>query len=553
MAVTPEVRSVVLAAQAGDRTEPRPSRWWIGAAAIAVIAWTVLTWAVSIHTFRSHSDSANAILAGRDMARGNLLLRGWALPSDSYWTIDIVLFALWALVRPVGPAAAHAVPLVIAAGIVALGMWLTCSVARSRPAAWMAAALVAGTLALPQPFWSMMFLQGPWHVGTTLWCLGAFILLRDRHRPYLWWPGCLLLATAVVGDPLALAIGVGPVLAAGAVTALRRRNASPLLWGALACAVTLCGSIVLSLARHRAGYTTLPADFSTFRNWTGNLRQFPHLLAGLLGFGSWAGFSAAGTRSPAPVERLAHVLGAAVLAGGVALTLARAVAGAFTGDRRVGSDGDVREDWLDAALLAGFAGSIAAYAVIAAPGIGFAGGRYLPPTVAFGALAGARGLAATRRPRWVPLPLVAAIPAVLLAVYTWGPRAIVSGPLPGDPESQLAGWLAGNDLTYGYGSYWVASDLVVVSRDRVVIRPVIVKDDGIHGFAHYASRVWFDDGAGAGSRARFVVTRQGDGSTLDTAAERFFGRPAQTTDVGPFRVMVWDGAAALRLTGPPTL
>src|SRR5207245_909612 len=87
-----------------------------------------------------------------------------------------------------------------------------------------AAAVVFLLLGLPHPFLGEFFLRGPLHVGTTLFCLLAFVLLGSRAFGVRWWLGTAVLGAAVLGDAYSLPVGAAPVLATGLLGRRRRRH-----------------------------------------------------------------------------------------------------------------------------------------------------------------------------------------------------------------------------------------------------------------------------------------------------------------------------------------
>src|SRR5439155_108265 len=94
---------------------------------------------------------------------------------------------------------------------------------------WAGAAVVAILLGLPHSFLAAFLLQSPHHVATCLFCLLAVALLAGgRLGGWRWAAGTGLLAVSVQSDPIALAVGVAPVAAAGVVDALRRRRPAAL-------------------------------------------------------------------------------------------------------------------------------------------------------------------------------------------------------------------------------------------------------------------------------------------------------------------------------------
>ena len=277
----------------------------------ALAVWVAYLYALTWHAYGSHSDSANAAAAGHDLVTGNPLLKGWRLPADSYWSIDLPVFGVLSAVLGLGPRIVHLAPLLIAdAGLV----------------------VPVVLLGMPHAFLVYIFFQGPWHVGTALLCLTAFNLADTPWRSRRWAVAMALLTAAVVGDPLALAIGVGPVAGASALRAVRTRRAADVLH-ALASAVTpVVGAVLVRLLLMLAGAFDVEAtETSPLSNVMDNLRHGPRLLGALLGLGRLAGLSSGGNVPYGVLDRGAHVAGAALLAGaviastgGVAVGLVRA-------------------------------------------------------------------------------------------------------------------------------------------------------------------------------------------------------------------------------------
>src|SRR5205823_6031041 len=123
------------------------------AATAALVVGAVFLAAVARHNRYGNSDNANALLAGRAMVT-NPLLRGWDLPHDSYWLIDLPLFGLASLVLGLRELVLSFVPAavdvaLIVAGSVVAGLGLG---PQWRRRWWAGAAVVAILLGLPHFF-----------------------------------------------------------------------------------------------------------------------------------------------------------------------------------------------------------------------------------------------------------------------------------------------------------------------------------------------------------------------------------------------------------------
>src|SRR5580704_4787254 len=189
-----------------------------------------------------NSDGASNALQAWDMLHGNPLLHGWWLSDVSFYTTELPEYMLVELahglnadVVHIGAALTYTL-LVVLAAFVARG--------RSRGAeGTVRALLAAGIMLAPAPgetAWALLLT--PNHTGTGVPVL--LLLLLVDLAPRRWYTAVaagVLLAWALVGDPLILVIGVLPVvvvcLARACLALLHRR----VLWYeiALGCAAAL--------------------------------------------------------------------------------------------------------------------------------------------------------------------------------------------------------------------------------------------------------------------------------------------------------------------------
>lgn len=528
------------------RAEPHPAgptRLWtlrpgttcrrlfpIAAAAAVLLLWAGFLYKSSLHTREGNSDNANAVLAGHDLFNGNLLLRDWVLPVDTYWTIDLPIYGLFTAVWGVGPEAMYAVPVFIGVAAILVGARIAHKAERRG---WLGAGVVVLLLGLPHDFLRTFFFQGPHHVGTTLLCLFSFLLLGGptRRRRFL---ALALLGAAVLGDAFSLAIGVAPMLAAGLISALRRRRWEPVVAfggvGALAVGGAALAHILLEQAR--AYELAPPLQLGTW-NWGNNLRAVPRLLGSLLGVGSDSGLSGLG--------QAAHVPGTLAFAAGVGVTTILVLAGALrASDRRLSPlRWGPGPTWLDDVLVMGFWGGIGAYVMVALPPNGPDTSRYLLPSLVYGAVLAGRRATMVKAARTLP-HLVPPVVALVLFYFATSASALRHPPAA-NPIGELAQWLKLNNLEAGFGQYWSASIITVKSEEAVTVRPVVAINGRLHADPYYASSDWFET-AGEPAR-RFLVYLPGDpplGDVDDRSARATFGEPSKIEQVGRYQVLIWD-------------
>ena len=501
-----------------------------GALAVAFVAGAAFLTAVARHTRYGSSDNANALLAGQAMLRGNPLLRGWTMPHDSYWLLDLPLFGVASVVAGLRDVLLAAVPAVVDAAAIVAGSTVALLGRPPGRRGWVGAAVVAVLLGLPHPYLTIFVLQGPHHVATAVVCLVAFGLLAGAGPGSgRWVAGTGLLAVAAHSDPVAIAVGVVPVAAAGLLDGVRSRRLGAVAGPLAAAAGGLAGAFLLGLLlRLAGGYTVLP-DPPAIGAWRENLPATPKILGGLLGVGGQGGLRGG--------SLVAHAIGAGLFAAGIAWSAFRSLAGLVRRRRSTSA-------WLDDVLLLGFAGGVALFALLTDPKLQAVNARYLLPPLVFGAvLTARRAIEVTAR---IPAPALAAAGLALGAAYLTTPLATVRAPAPANPAVAVADWLEARGLQRGYGQYWVAGLTTVSGRGGVAVRPVVAVDGRLRASDHFASPRWF----GGDRPFRFVVVDpvHPDGVD-DAAAVTTFGPPAEARDVGPYRVLVWD--RALGVAPPP--
>ena len=505
-----------LPAWAGTRARLLSIAAMASGAVLLFLLYERLSWSAPVT-----SDSANAVLQGEAMARGNVLLHGWTLSGASFIATDLPFYAVSAWVRGLSLSVAHDA----GAAIYTLLVLSACLLARGRargPEALVRMAIPLVLLIAPAPGAAVqLLLLGPFHVGTTLLLILALLSVdRASDRPLgiaiVW----ALLTLAVLSDMLAMYVGVVAlafVCAAG--LAARRPAQWPAVALLLAAALALPSATVLAWGLHElGGFTTLPvqAAFARIEDMPGN---FALTVEGtLLVFG-------------------ADFFGQPVAAG-VLVTLVRLAGLAFVGAiwwRAVRSwrRGE-QVDLVSKVLVVGMAVDVAAY-LFSNQAIDLRTSRYLVPLLVFGAvLAGRCGA------DWV-WPGRMRIQALALALGYAGVLAIsLEAPVAVNPEAAVGEFLQGHNLTYGVSGYWEASTVTVATNGRVRVRAITLQDNTAYAYRWEAVDAWYDPSV-PGNNARFVLRDTSGLQPLDRrSTENTFGAPSREYRVGRYEVLVWD-------------
>lgn len=536
--------------QPGVSTARRGAWALVCVAGVAVLS--VALYAASIHAAPGNSDGASVILEGQAFAGGNLTLEHWALSLDSWWLVDVLLYALATALVGVRPELLHLVPAVAAALVVVTGAWIA-QRHKSGAAAMVGAGSVVVLLGLPTHALAQFFLMGPLHVVTTLWCLLAFVGLRRGRYGLGFALSICFLAAAMLGDLQAAVLGVAPVALAGALCSLRARQLRRGLPAIAAAAGSVLLTIIVRLAASLVGTFSLSHDPSAdLHEMLLNIRHIFRWGAALGGAGSFP-FGAPS------VPRLLEVLhGFGVALGVFALAIAayrvlRPVVGIVLAHRPapapdVGSPAAEEAWWSDVLVLA-FVGSVAIFVVLAASPLA-AYGRYLTSAVVFGSVLAGRlagrlteivfapGLESRRR-IWRSTAFRAAtvvLSAAVVAGYVATFVDTLSVAAPPSLSTGLARYLERHHLERGIGDYWSASIVTVDSDEHVVVRPVIASvSDRLVRYTKASTSTWYT------RRFQFLVYNLANpwGGVDLASATSSFGRPVEVRAVGTYRVLTW--------------
>jgi hypothetical protein len=484
----------------------------VAAAAILLLVYDRLSATAPIT-----ADSANAVLQGRAIAGGNVLLGGWTLSGASFIATDLPFYALVAAVRGLSPAVAHDV----GALIYTLLVLTACLLARGRERGVRALGRMAVTLVLlvaPAPGDAVqLLLLGPFHAGTTLVVLLGLLAL-DAAGERLWGAVALgvLLTLALLSDALTLYVGVVPVVLVAVLRLTRRRRSRvDLVMLAGALLAVPASLLLMGLIQQHGGLTTIPRQGAF-----APIEEMPKNVA-LTVEGVLLLFGADFLEQPLPVC-LVHLAGLALVVAAY-----RSVVAAWWRGQQ--------PDRVTQALVAAIAFDVAAY-LLSNQAIDMMTSRYLIPLMAFGAVLAGRVYA----DRLWKGRLRGATAAVAVLYLVLGALSLRT-PLAPTPEAQLEAFLERHHLGYGVAAYWQASTVTVHSGGRVRVRALDMGTTPMpSAYLWEAEGSWYDP-AQPGNDARFVLRDTWDPRSMDRAAVRAaFGRPSDEYRVGRYEILVWD-------------
>jgi hypothetical protein len=544
---------------------PRP-RWHVVTGAVLRCSGVVALFALlvagfvaaSAHAAAGNSDGATVILEGHAFVGGNLLLNHWALSLDSFWLVDVPIYALAVAIGGLRPEYLHLVPAIVGALVVLLGAWTAAApghrlIAGDRRRAIAATAgvgFVVVMLGLPTHAFALFFLMGPLHVVTTLWCMTAFVALRRGRFGWGWMAAVVLLAAGMLGDLQAIILGVGPVVVAGAVLALRTRSVRVGLPALSAGVAAVLVAKLVRLAADAIGTFSISVNPRPgVRQMGENLQHLPRFGAALFGLGS-SPFG--GTAVPVPLQVM-HGVGLFVGLGALAWGVASAVRGVAGGrDRdlaRTGEDAPADRSerlearWLTDVTLAGVVAGCVTFVVLPLSSSG-SYGRYLTAAVIFLVILGGRFVSAALgwlfaqdRGRFrLGVAAALTVASLVVAADATSFASALSKRPPHPAAIRLSRFLARHHLDHGIGDYWSSAIVTVESHGQVVVRPVIAVQGHISRYLRQSDSAWYD------RRFQFLVfnSKAPWGEVNDITAIFSFGYPAHIDRVGPYRIWLWS-------------
>jgi hypothetical protein len=523
----------------------------LGGVAAGLIVLITLLYVESVHAFAPDSDGATVVLEGQFMKAGHLMLHGWSLSLDSFWTVDAVAYMFVELVTGMKSMLLYLVPAIIAALVVLVGACLARD-DRRGVSGFVAGATVVVLLGLPSRVLSSFFVTGPLHVGTALWCLIAFAGLRSGRFGKGWVVAVAFLTAGALGDFQMAALGMASALAAGVVAMLRTRDwRSGMPEISAACGALLLAGLVRELS-DAVGTFTINTSHPTASG--------SQIFANVQHIGAWGtnmfgiGRGNVGDGGvPAPLEDV-HVVGLVVVVVGVVVALAALVRGAIRGGSA--TTGVTRTWRLDDLLVFALLFDLVVFVELTSSN-DRAFMRYLTSAVIFGSILAGRwvGRLATtvegaqlRRVSSAQFRRgVVVLSVLVVAAYGSAFGLSLTAPIPDRPYEQLGQFLESHQLVNGIGDYWSASIITVATDGAVTVRPVITTPKGVVvRYQRQSSVSWY-----AGQSFEFLVynTALPWGGVQSATATATFGPVAHTYVVGSYRVLVWSHRLSVSTQG----
>jgi hypothetical protein len=471
-------------------------------------------------TMPVHLDMASAsgpqTLQAWAMLHGNLLLRGWQIGDVPYYTTELPEYVLVEALRGLNGDVVHVAAALTYTLMVLLAALLGRGTATGREG--LIRMLIAAGIMLAPAFvtGTSVLLSGPDHTGTQVALLVIWLVL-DRSRQRWWVPVLItvLLAWAMIADPLVLIEGVVPLVAVYVIR-MFRRGPEAIDWydlsfvaGPLASVVV--AKAVLDLIKNAGGFTGRSPTLA-FSSAAALSAHFWPKIGRVLGIYS-ANFLGLQV-GQYEISPLLHLVGVALVAWAVAMGVRR-----FT-------TCDLTEQVLTTAFLV----LLAAYIFGAKANPNEMVGLLPIGAVLAGRLVAGRVI----RARLVPVLAVALIcNAGLLFRYASKPPA-------SNESTPTAAWFKAHHLTHGLASFEQAYSITVLSGGRVQVAPARIFGDKLVTADWENNASWFDPRR---HYANFMIVKNfircGTRCPAEADLSNMFGHPIANYPVGKYRVLVW--------------
>jgi hypothetical protein len=521
-------------------------------AASAAVAGVVLLFVAYVQlsrTYTVNSDSANIMLMSWDMLHGNVLLHGWYLSDVSFYPTELPQYALLEGLLGLHAGTAH----IAAAMTYTLAVLFAVLLARgprdraSGRAAWPRMALTGGLMVAPQlGVGAFVLLLSVGHIGTAVPLMLTWLVIDWAATKPRWFIPVivgLLLTWVLVADPLALLVGIVPLVAVCGMRVLRAvLSARPPDRGAalqaswyevsLAAAAILAyglADLVNRLLSASGGFILHPLGYhlAPVHTWPKH--------AWVTGEGLLALF---GAKPQGPAVELAfallHLAGVALVAWAICRVVRRFVSW---------------PDLVSQVLVLAIVLNVLIYIPSTLADATDLNAREFAVVLPFGAVLAGRVLAEplTTRLRGGEVDVLgwlrgrrwrAGLASALAVGYLASLGYAAAQPSVPPANAQLATFLAEHHLTSGVSGYWLSSIVTVGSDGAVTVRAV---QPSLRPYLWEAKGSWYDPGS---QRATFLVTDSQAGFfnhwEPSASALAALGPPARTYHVGPYTVLVWN-------------
>jgi hypothetical protein len=476
-------------------------------------------------TIVHNSDNASLYLEAKSVIDGNILLKGWTLPPDSFFTSDLLIAMLFVYIKGITPTLMNNVPAAIYAMLLISSILLVKQDKKVKEK-YLNIIILLVLIGVPSEFYGEQIAMAPIHLTTILLLLITFLIIENiennNNNNNIYAFKMLLIGItcflAYTGDPFALYIGIIPIIIVALIDIYLKKNIKI----NFSLILSLCTAVAISgfvekWIKFAGGFNSvsLTQMFVTIEKFSFNFRLTIQGILDLFG----ADFFGRKLIQISMFQLILHIIGIIfVIYCFIKLT-----------------KNSVDNNKIDNILLVAIIIDILAY-LFSTNAVDIGSTRYLIPVIIYGSIIAGRFEIPTFYIN--KLVLVSVLIISLCNIIFFIPRAIA--PVPNTPQIELSRWLNKHHLTYGYGSYWDSNIVTVSTNDEVKIRAVLWNGSKIVPYNWLSNKDWYllDSHKQGGN---FLVLSSNESNLTMNIAIKQFGNPIKTVNIGNnYTILEWD-------------
>jgi len=463
-----------------------------------------------------NSDGVANILEARSIVNGNIILHGWTLPSDTFYTLDTQLDVILSILGINGLIIYHLTPAIIYSSILLLTYYIIKKISNSTIIAITSVVIFLG---FPSGFYKSLVLFSPIHMLTILFVMAAFYLYNSNNIKWHTLYASILLYISVIGDPYAVFIGSIPIIIYSSVMLFHNINNNKKI---LNTYISMLYSSILSTAAAKTsvyiihlfgGYHAVPnqMEFVSLENFSHNIYL---LILSILEVtqSNFFGLHLFSIKTIIAVSRAFIVI----------LTIVMIVKNSFGKDAVV----DLTMISIITACLA--------FAFSTEP-INIETSRYLLCLPVFMAIIfGARQSVISENNKLLYLTLISLF--ILMSFYGFVSAELSSRPASNLPLMRVINFLERKKLNWGIAGYWNAAPFTLLSDGKVQVRQVIVSDDTVVPMDWLSNSSWYKNV----KHPQFVILgKENNAGLKNSVLEKNFGKYKKLKRIGQYSIIIY--------------
>ncbi|WP_079913854.1 hypothetical protein [Paenibacillus sp. 32352] len=457
--------------------------------------------------FPINSDSANVINMAAEIYHGNVLLSGWQVGPEPFYTSDVIFYLIPMLITGFHYKLGYIVTAIMYTTVVIMIFLLGKEKSYAR-------FIVLGFVSIPCVFLARMSLIPGIHTGSMMLVLISLWFLFKKNS--IWLYG-LFLYLASFGDPFVIYYFVLPMLITAALLLIKSNKREYVKWLAATLTPVILSKFTLKIFELSGGFTQIETSKVNFVSFSDLGKTFIITIQGLLEMYN-ANFFGKEVFSFETLIILFHFL----LFISILIVFIKACIN-FTKLE------DLSQFLVIACLI-----NLAEY-IFSNQSFDLGTTRYLFPFFVFSAILVSRYLSIDY---YIRNKLLYYMVMVLLLVSFVSPLNFKY-----NSNTELESFLISKGLVNGYAPYWYASSLTISTKEQVRVSPVMVKDNKIKPYLMYANKYSYIKG---GQFVLFPSDTNNDGVNL-SVAENTFGKPDEVHQIANNTILIWNKKIILDL------